>query len=37
LVEKSVVFGCKRELARIDSCYVFLHYTSDYMMVDFVF
>jgi len=36
LVERSAIFGCKKELARIDSCYVFLHYTSDYMMVGFV-
>jgi hypothetical protein len=36
LVERNVDFGWKRELVGIDSCCVFLHYTIDYMMADFV-
>ncbi len=37
LVERSAIFGYKRELARINSCYVFLCCASDYMMANFVF
>jgi hypothetical protein len=37
LVEWSAIFNYKRELAAIDSCYVFLRYTNNYMMTDSVF
>ncbi len=37
LGRKKCNFCCKRELAGIDSCYVFLRCVSDYMMVGSVF
>jgi hypothetical protein len=37
LIERSAVFGCKRKLARIDSCCVFLRCANDYMMAGSVF
>jgi hypothetical protein len=37
LVKRKGSFCCKGELARIDSCYVFLRCASDYMMAGSVF